>query len=464
MISRYQIFLLVSATFLASLDASIIGPALNTFRIEWEVAERDLSWVFSAYFFFYLVGAPLMARVSDLRGRKKVLIASMGIFTAGSLLIAMSGSYAPLLVGRAMQGIGVAGIMPVILAYIGDRLPREKQGMALGMIGLSLGLAFLLGPLLGGLLISYSWRALFYINIPLGIAFMILAYKGLPEDSGRKTTVFDVPGLAIMCAAFGLLAWGINRIDVNDFLASLFSTRCLPYLALATALLPLLYRVESRSPSPALNPKVLRSRNMVLVNILSIGAGVSMVSVFFLPLAASEALHVSASGASVRILPAVAAFVLGSLACGALLSKSPTRTILLGGQLLLASGMSMLAWKGNIPAVFYASIVIMGCGLSGITGPPLRYIVNAEAPDRERGTCQALLLSCQVIGQLIGGSGMGAMSDGGHGALGPYTTAYFALIGVTGLMFLVALGIGPTKDAVGGSVVAASSPVALNTR
>src|SRR5690606_22810925 len=219
--------------------------------------ERDLSWVFSAYFFFYLVGAPLMARVSDLRGRKKVLIASMGIFTAGSLLIAMSGSYAPLLVGRAMQGIGVAGIMPVILAYIGDRLPREKQGMALGMIGLSLGLAFLLGPLLGGLLISYSWRALFYINIPLGIAFMILAYKGLPEDSGRKTTVFDVPGLAIMCAAFGLLAWGINRIDVNDFLASLFSTRCLPYLALATALLPLLYRVESRSPSPALNPKVL---------------------------------------------------------------------------------------------------------------------------------------------------------------------------------------------------------------
>src|SRR5690606_30090581 len=126
MISRYQIFLLVSATFLASLDASIIGPALNTFRIEWEVAERDLSWVFSAYFFFYLVGAPLMARVSDLRGRKKVLIASMGIFTAGSLLIAMSGSYAPLLVGRAMQGIGVAGIMPVILAYIGDRLPREK--------------------------------------------------------------------------------------------------------------------------------------------------------------------------------------------------------------------------------------------------------------------------------------------------------------------------------------------------
>lgn len=443
MISRYQTLLLVAATFLGALDASIVGPALNTFRAEWGLSDRSLSWVFGAFYFCYLAGAPLLASISDLKGRKGVLLLAMGLFTAGSGIIAAAGSFPWVLAGRALQGLGVAGIMPTVLAYIGDGLPREKQGMALGMIGSGMGVAFILGPVLGGILIRYSWRALFLINIPLGIAYLALARKGLRDIRKEGAAAFDVPGLALMSVAFGLLAWGINRLEADDFPGSLISWRCLPFLAAALLLLPVFYRLEMASPSPALDPRVLRSRNMVLVNLLSVGAGVCMVSVFFLPRAAAEAFHVGAAAASLRILPAVLAFVAGSAACGALLGKFPTKAILLAGLGLVALGMVVIASLGNEPVWFYSGTMALGAGLAGTTGPPLRYIVNAEAAEADRGTCQALLLSCQTIGQLVGSVGIGALSDAGGTAAWPFATAYSALAALAAALFLLSLGLVP---------------------
>ena len=170
---------------------------------------------------------------------------------------------------------------------------------------------------------------------------------------------------AVMSLAFGLLAWGINRIDVADFTGSLFSWGCLPYLAAPLALLPLFYLVEMRSSAPALNPRVMRSRNMMLVNILSIGSGASLVSVFFLPRVAAETFHVSAAGASLRIMPAVLAFVAGSVGCGALLGKLNTRSILVAGQAIVAAGMALLAVHVGLDGAAVAGADVGDAGADG---------------------------------------------------------------------------------------------------
>ena len=124
---------------------------------------------------FNLVSTPLMAKLSDSFGRRSIYVMDVTIFAAGSLVVAFAPSFAFVLIGRAIQGLGAGGIFPVASAVIGDTFPPEKRGRALGLIGAVFGLAFLIGPILGGVLLLAGWRWLFLINLPIAAVVIVMA-------------------------------------------------------------------------------------------------------------------------------------------------------------------------------------------------------------------------------------------------------------------------------------------------
>ncbi|HEY8449174.1 MAG TPA: MFS transporter, partial [Bacillota bacterium] len=165
---------------MGALDIAIVGPALPSIGRRFDVDARALAWVFTIYVLFNLIGTPLIARLSDQYGRRQLYVLSVGLFAAGSLLVAVTPTFSLLLVGRAVQGFGAGGVFPIATAVIGDTFPPEIRGRALGMLGAVFGLAFLVGPILGGVLLRYGWAWLFLINLPLAAGVIASSLRVLP--------------------------------------------------------------------------------------------------------------------------------------------------------------------------------------------------------------------------------------------------------------------------------------------
>ena len=188
--------MLFAGVLVAALDIAIVGPALPAIGDTYGVGSRSaLSWVFSAYVLFYVVGAPLLAKLSDRIGRRGVFAQSLGLFAAGSLLVAAAPTFEVLLVGRAIQAFGAGGIFPVASAVIAETVPEEKRGRTLGLIGAVFGLAFLLGPLLGGLLLRWSWRWLFLVNVPVAV---VLISRGPPPPCPQERPPARAPSTRLV--------------------------------------------------------------------------------------------------------------------------------------------------------------------------------------------------------------------------------------------------------------------------
>ena len=149
---------------MGALDIAIIGPAMPAIEAEFGLNPRQLPWLFSIYVLMQMISTPLMAKLSDFYGRRAIYILDVAIFLIGSIVVAAShgsGLWLMLLAGRAIQGLGAGGIFPVASAVIGDTFPPDKRGRALGLIGAVFGLAFLIGPVIGGLLLGFGWQWLF---------------------------------------------------------------------------------------------------------------------------------------------------------------------------------------------------------------------------------------------------------------------------------------------------------------
>lgn len=177
--------ILFTGVLIGALDIAIVGPAIPSIETTLNVEPRVLGWIFSIYVLFNLVGVSFFARLSDIFGRRNIYIVSLLLFGLGSIVVSFSRDYTALLLGRAIQGFGASGIFPVASAVVGDIFPKEKRGRILGLIGAVFGLAFLIGPIIAGVLLKYfEWTSLFLINIPIVIILIAASFKYLPQTKG----------------------------------------------------------------------------------------------------------------------------------------------------------------------------------------------------------------------------------------------------------------------------------------
>ncbi len=433
--------LLFVGVFMGALDIGIVGPALPAIKTAFGINERLVSWMFTIYILFFMIGTPLMAKLSDMYGRKTLYILDVSLFAIGSAITVSSSSFETLLIGRAIQGFGAGGIFPVASAFIGDTFPPEKRGGALGLIGSVWGFSGLLGPILGGLLLSYGWQWLFIINIPIAALVILLGFKILPQSKKESYTKFDWYGTIVLALMVSSLAYGVNQINTTNFIGSITSIYTWPFLIAAVILLPVLVKIENRADDPVIEVTLLKSREVKIATGISIGTGLNQTAIVFLPAFAVTILALTTSQASLMVIPLVLALGISAPIIGRLLDKYGTKRIMFAGTIVLVIGLFMLSTLGKSFYLFILSGIVIGLGLGSVLGSPLRYIMLSESPASKRAAGQALININSSVGQLVGGALIGAVIASQGGTAMGYQSAYLLIGCVAIVMTILTIGL-----------------------
>ena len=433
---------------MGALDIAIVAPALPSIQNFFQVGDRILAWTFTIYVLFNLISTPLMAKLSDTYGRRSIYTLDVTLFAIGSIVVALSPAnmFGILLFGRALQGFGAGGIFPVASAVIGDTFPPEKRGGALGLIGAVFGLAFLIGPILGGVILTItSWEWLFIINLPIAVVVLVMGWQLLPSTHRSTSLPFDWAGMLVLGFMLAALSFGLNQIDTQNFFISVTSLNVWPFLLTGGVLLFIFPGVEKKAADPILNLNLFKSRQTVLTSLLSAGAGLGESGMVFIPALAVAALPgiINTHNASYLLMPVVLAMAVGSPLVGRMLDKVGSKVMVFGGTLLLSVGMMMLSNGTLVSSLwgFIASAAVIGLGLSSLLGAPMRYIMLNEASAADRTSAQGLISLSTSVGQLVSSALVGAVAASLGGGVKGYGSAYLVIGVVAGIMVILTLGL-----------------------
>lgn len=429
--------LLFVGVLMGALDISIVGPAIPAIESSIKVDKQLLSWIFSIYVLANLVGISLMAKLSDLYGRRKIYIISLAIFATGSLIVAISGKFNLLITGRAIQGFGASGIFPVASAVVGDIFPPEKRGRALGLIGAVFGIAFIIGPVIAGVILKYFvWNDLFLINLPIAVVLIYYSHKLLPSVRVEKVSALDWKGITLLGLLLSSFAFGINNIDPGAFINSLISIKVLPFLGFTLFTFILLIKIEKMAVIPVLNPVLFKNRQIRLTGLIAVGTGIFQASFVFLPSMAIASFEVPLSTASFMLMPVVIATALGSPISGRMLDKYGSRILVVAGLIFTTVGFYLLSNSSGTKLLFYSGGVFMGLGFSVLSGSALRYIMLNEVSSSERASTQGIITIFISIGQMSGAALIGAIVSSASAQLKGYKEG-FLLVAVLALFLSI---------------------------
>ena len=430
-----MMFILFGGIFIVAFDIAITGPALPAIKVDMGVDNRLISWVIGIYVFFNLVGTPVIAKLSDSYGKKRLFLFAIFIFLAGSLFVSLSTNFNMLLLGRSIQGLGAGCILPIVSAMIGDYFPIDQRARILGLSGGIFGFAFICGPLFSGIILSkLSWNYLFLIVLLPGLLIFVLGLIHLPAINRRKKVKIDWLGLYLLCVSLGLFAYGINRIEFDTLNSLRSSTSIFILISILLFFGFVIYQTKTRIPLIRLS--MFKTRQVLLVCLIAIGVGIAHASFLFIPDMIVDFYSVSASKASWMIMPMVAAMAIGSVVAGRLVNRIGTRAIILTGLILISAGAFMFTFKTSSPFLLYSGEIMFGAGLSAIVSSALRFIILNESATSERTITQGMLNVFLNFGQLVGASLIGAIiasiSVTGVG----YHTA-FSIIAILGFSLII---------------------------
>ncbi len=441
--NKKLLVLLFFGVLMGAMDIALLAPAIHPIQKSFNVNSREIIWIINAYVFANLISTPLLAALSDHHGRKGIYIISILIFALGSLIVIFSSRFSMIVVGRGIQGFGSGGFFPVATAVIGDTFPKEKQGSALGILGAVYGLAFILGPVIGGLFLIISWHWVFVINIPMSVILIIASYKLFPSKSLEKKATFDWIGTALLIICLGMFAYSVSLINTKDFLDSLLSFKVFPYLIISIIFLNFFIHYQKKSDNPVINTQLFKSKQLIIAYLLAVGVGLGETAMMFLPGYIKEAFSISYSDASFALIPMLVAIIVGAPLAGRLIDSVGVKYVLLFGTAVFTAGLAGI-WKANDSIFsFYIAEAILGLGFSFITGAPLRYIVNNETSDNIRASGQSVIVVFTSVGLIVSSSLVAALIASLGGGTSGYKGAFLLLALVSTLMIMAPIGLKP---------------------
>jgi MFS family permease len=452
---------LLLGVFMGALDIFIIAPALQAIQEGLQIAPRLVTWSFTAYTLVLVITQPLVAKLSDLYGRRWLYVACVVLFGAGSLLCAVSTSFAPFVLGRCIQAIGAGGVLPVASAVIADVFPEERRGMALGLVASMWGFAFLIGSPIGSVLtlglhvgnLTTDWHTIFLVNLPFAAIIAWLAMRYLPTQSLRRRAniPFDWNGLLLLGSALFLLIFGLTQINFTNFRLDFTNEAALPFVLLALFLLLAFWLNETHTVDPIVDVRTFRQRQLVVTMSLSVTAGIITSSVVYVPQLVESTLRLHVGYGGLFLLATAVALFIGTFGVGRLIDRYGSRTMMLAGSATCAIGFGLLLLVGrNGPSSLavlglLVALMLVGLGLSAFVGTPLRYIVANEAPPNRRAASLSVLTVCNSIGQTmvlpLGGAFIASATvqagQSGEAQIFAGTHAFYLL--VLGIVLLAAL-------------------------
>ncbi|MGI9291851.1 MAG: MFS transporter [Gammaproteobacteria bacterium] len=437
--TKWLLALLFVGTLMGALDLAIIGPALPVIQDEFGMQPRELAGLLNSYVFLQMLGALLLAKLADRHGPKPIYIASITFFALGSLLIVIAESAWLLYAGRAVQGFGAGGFFPASAAVIGARISPADRGKALGLLGAVWGLAFLLGPLLGGILLRYSWQWLFAINLPIAVLLIIGSIKMLPNGGKQEPQPFDIKGMIVLTGLMSTLMLGITNLDTTVGLANVMSLDVGGGLLAMVVLLVIFWQIEKRATDPIVDPNLFQSSQITKSCLISTGTSALQAGTIFLPALLVPALEVSAADAALLLLPGVVAATIAAPLIGRLINPLGTRLILVVSQILVGMSLYVYAFVDLTIISFLIASTLGGIGSAGLVGAPLRFIVLAETDNKNRAAAQGLLSVVSSVGRLLGAALVGAVAASYPDTISGYQMAFAYLVVLGALIMLIAM-------------------------
>jgi EmrB/QacA subfamily drug resistance transporter len=371
------------ALFMVTLDNLVVTTALPVIRQDLHATLSELEWTVNAYTLTFAVLLLTGAALGDRLGRRLMFTVGLGIFTVASAAAALAPSAGALDLARAAQGVGGAIVMPLTLTILSAAVPKEKRGLALGAWGGIGGLAVAFGPLVGGAVVDgLSWHWIFWLNVPIGILLVPLAFSRLDETFGPKQKL-DLPGLGLVSAGLLGIVWGLVRGNQVGW-GSAEIVGALTAGAIVTALFVLW---ELRTATPMLPMRFFRNRAFALTNLASLFMFFGMFgSIFLLSQFFQTVQGYSPLGSGLRILPWTAMPIFVAPIAGALSDRVGAHKMVGVGLAMQATGLAWIA-AVSTPTTPYVDLVapftLSGIGMALFFAPVANVVLSAVRPEEE---------------------------------------------------------------------------------
>ncbi|MBA3489435.1 MAG: MFS transporter [Longispora sp.] len=394
---------------LAALDQTIVGTALPTIVGKLGGLEH-YSWVVTAYLLTATASTPLYGKLSDLYGRRPLLLFAISTFLVGSLLAGMSQDMLQLILTRALQGLGAGGLMTLSFTIISDVVPPRERGRYQGLFGAVFGIASIAGPLLGGYFADHNWRWIFYINLPIGIVALVMVDRLLRQvPFERRSHKIDYLGAVLLVAAVVsvLLAtsWGGNEYAWSSLtIIGLFGAGAALTLAFILT--------EIRASEPILPLRLFRGVTFSISTLAAFILGIGMFGgIIYIPMYLQIVKGYSPTESGLQMLPMMGGVIITSIISGRLISKiGRYKWFIVAGSASLTLGLLLFTrLQIDTPLWQIASyMVIVGVGLGLCMQPLILAVQNAVAP-ADLGVATSTSTFSRSLGGSVGVAVLGAV-------------------------------------------------------
>jgi EmrB/QacA subfamily drug resistance transporter len=424
---RNKVIIMISvmaSLFLVALDQTIISTALGRIVEEFD-AYSSLSWVVTAYLITTTITTPIAGKLSDMFGRRTLLLIGVTVFGLGSLLSGMSADMNQLIIWRAIQGIGGGIITANAFTIIGDLFAARERGRWQGMIGAVFGVSSVVGPLLGGFLteshqilgLVTDWRWTFYINVPIGIiAFIVIAMYCPPLKHEKKPRV-DYVGASLLALALATLVLAVDNTDMifADLLGatgmSLTTLRIIMAVIVALSTAAFIY-VEKRAKEPILDLRFFKNRNFLILSGIALFVGAAMLgSILYLTQFNQQVYGASPTTSGLMLLPMIAGLMLVSITTGQLVSKSGKyKRFMVTGFVVATIAIGLLVTLTPTSSFLQEAVIIffVGAGI-GAAMPLMNIAVQNEFEQKDLGIATSSSQLFRGLGSTIGVAVFGSM-------------------------------------------------------
>jgi EmrB/QacA subfamily drug resistance transporter len=428
---RAKLIIMISvmaAMFLVALDQTIIATALSKIVEDFN-AYDSLSWIITAYLITTTITVPIAGKLSDLFGRRIMLLIGVAVFTIGSLLSGTSANIIQLIAWRAVQGIGGGIITANAFTIVGDLFAARERGKWQGLIGAVFGLSSVVGPLLGGWLtdnqhilgLVTDWRWTFFINIPIGILAFILIAVYSPSFRHNNKPKVDYVGAALLALGLGILILAVDNtetifsglLSATGMSVGILKVIMFSVVAVITTAFVL---VERRVQEPILPLHFFKNRNFVLIMTMATLFGAAfMGSILYLTQFNQQVFGATATQSGLMLLPMVGGIMLSSIGSGQIISRIGRYKIFMQVGFIVATiAMFMLSTLTPESSFAYEAIIITFLGLGmGVAMPVINLAVQNEFAMNELGAATSSSQLFRSLGSTIGTAIFGAMLTAG---------------------------------------------------
>ena len=378
---------ILAATILASsmafIDGTVVNVALPALQTNLNATAADVQWVIESYALFLSALLLVGGSLGDHYGRRRVFLLGVVIFAVASGLCGFAGNIGQLVAARTLQGFGAALLVPGSLAIISNSFSEQERGRAIGVWSGFSAITTGIGPVLGGWLIEHvSWRAVFFINLPLAVVVILISLRHVAENPGRETSRVDWLGAILAALGLGALVYGL----IESSQAGFTDRSVIMALAAGVLVLILFLFVESRLSSPMLPLTLFRSQMFAGTNLLTFLLYAALGgTLFFLPLNLIQVQHYSPTAAGAVLLPFIVIMSLLSRWAGGLVARYGPKPPLIVGPVITAVGYVLFLLPGiggSYWANFFLPAVVLGLGMAITVAPLTTSVMNSIAQNR----------------------------------------------------------------------------------